>query len=114
MLARRNDPLPFEAVRDLLGIVRAMYAAAKAAGAGRVRLEAIARVGSDLKVAIDLAAEAKPGIVGHRAAWARAEDATARLADLVDMLTSAEPMIVAARERVSGARVALRTKRPER
>ena len=70
---------PADAVRDLLGIVRAMYAAAVAAGAQPAELRKIARVG-----------------------------------DLVDALTPAEPLVNAARLRVSGARVALRTKCPER
>ena len=44
MVPRRDDPLPLEAVRDLLAD------------------------------AIDLAASTAPGTVGHRAAWVKAED----------------------------------------
>jgi hypothetical protein len=109
-----GDPFPFEAVRDLLGVVRAMYAAAKTAGGGRSELARIARVGTDLAGALDLAAETRPGTLGHAAAWRRAEEATRRVGDLVDALTPAEPLVVAARARVSGARTALRKKTPER
>jgi hypothetical protein len=42
----RRDALPLEAVRDLLGIVRAMYAAAKRDGAPEERLASWFRSGS--------------------------------------------------------------------
>lgn len=114
MLGRGDDPFPFEAVRDLLGVVRATYGAEKAAGAGRVPLARIEKIGNALKAALDLAVESSPGTVGHRPSWARAEDATRRVGDLVDRLTPAEPIVAAARARVSGTRVALRKKAPER
>jgi len=91
-----------------------MYAAAVAAGAQPAELRKIARVGADLRRALALAAETTPGSLGHAAAWRRAESATQRVGDLVDALTPAEPLVTAARLRVSGARVALRTKCPER
>ena len=112
MLSPRDDPFPFEAVRDLLGVVRAMYAAAKAAGAGRVDLARITRVGTDLSRSLDLAADARPGTIAFAAAWKKAEDATRRVADLVDALTPAEPLVIAARERVSAA--AARVPKPKR
>lgn len=112
--ARNDDAFPFEAVRDLLGLVRAIYGAAKANGAGRVELDRIARVGNDLSQAIDLAVETRPGTLGHTAAWRRAEEATRRVADLVDAMTSAEPLVAAATARVAGARRELRKKTPER
>jgi hypothetical protein len=114
VLSRRDDPFPFEAVRDLLGIVRALYAAEKAGGAGRVELARIARVGKELRAALDLAADTRPGTIGRTAAWKRAEEATVRVGDLVDAVTRAEPLVAAARGRVSGARTALRRKAPER
>lgn len=78
MLGRRDDEFPEEGVRDLLGLVRAIYAAEKLKGTGRVRLATITKVGKDLGIALDLAAESKPGTVGHRAAWARARKQRAR------------------------------------
>lgn len=112
--SHRDAPFPFEAVRDLLGIVRAMYAARRLAGAGRVELARIAAVGRDLRRAYDLAASVGPGTLGHRAAWARAEDAARRVGDLVDALTPAEPIVTAAQARISGARIALRRKVQDR
>ncbi len=91
-----------------------MYAAAKAAELSPNELRRIARVGSDLTAALELAATTSPGSLGYNSAWRRAEAATERLGELVDALTPAEPIVTAARLRVSGARVALRKKRPER
>jgi hypothetical protein len=110
MVAQRDEPFPFEAVRDLLGVVRAIYAAAKNAGAESAELGRISRVGGELRRALELASSARPGTLGHAAAWKRAEAATQRAADLVDALTPAEPLVVAARGRVSGVKTALRKK----
>ncbi|HEY4116797.1 MAG TPA: hypothetical protein VGM56_03025 [Byssovorax sp.] len=101
-------------MRDLLGIVRAMYAAAKAQGREQGELRRIARVGGELSRALGLAASSGPGTLGQAAAWRRAEAAAERVGELVDAITPAEPLVTAARQRVSGARVALRTKAPER
>lgn len=109
-----KDPFPFEAVRDLLGVVRAMYAAAKNANASPRELARIAAIGTDLGEATTLAAGTRPGTLGHAAAWRRAEEATRRVGDLVDSLTPAEPLIAAARDRVAGARRVVRRKTPER
>ena len=100
MRAPRADPFPFEAVRDLLGILRAMYAADKAAGAGARRLAAVEEVARELRRAVDLALEYGPGTLGHAAAWERAETATSRLVDLADVTTPIEPTLRAAGERV--------------
>jgi hypothetical protein len=91
-----------------------MYAAAKAQGLSPNELRKISRVGTDLNAALDLAATSSPGTLGYNTAWRRAESATERLGELVNALTPAEPIITAARLRVSGARVALRKKCPER
>ena len=114
MLPRSADAFPFDAVRDLLGVVRALWGAAKAGGAGRAELERIAAVGKELREALALAVSTRPGTIGHTAAWRRAEDATLRVGDLVNALAPAEPVVVAARARVVGARAALRKKQPER
>jgi hypothetical protein len=36
---RSTDPMPLEALRDLLGLCRALYAASAASGAGPIELE---------------------------------------------------------------------------
>ena len=109
-----KDPFPFEAVRNLLGVVRSLYAAAKTANASPREAGRIAAIGVELTEATTLATGTRPGTLGHAAAWRRAEEATRRVGDLVDSLTPAEPMVAAARERVSGARRVVRRKTPER
>ena len=102
----RSDRFPFEAVRDLLGILRALYAADRARGAGARRLADIRAVALELRRAMELALEHEDGTAGHRAALRKAETATQRLADLVDVTTPLEPTLLAAgkRVRLGGAR----------
>jgi hypothetical protein len=104
MIALRSEPFPFEAVRDLLGILRAMYAAARARNAGERQLAAIRRIGDELRAAVDLALEHEPHTLGHAAAWQRAEHAASELGSLVDCSTPLEPTLTAAARRVSGSR----------
>lgn len=99
MISRRDDPFPFEAARDLLGLMRALYAARKSAGAEAADLAPLARVGKDLQESLELAASSRPGTVGYAAAWKRAEDATERAANLVGSI-AAEPLVKAATARV--------------
>jgi hypothetical protein len=117
MIATRRTPFPFEAVRDLLGILRAMYSAEQARGQSSRRLQSIRKLGRELRGAVDLALEHGPGTLGHAAAWARAERATAALGDLVDSTTPLAPTLDAARARVAGefrAKFAGARKRGER
>lgn len=102
MLSIRRDPFPFEAARDLLGLVRAVYAAAQARGAEPERLRAIAEVGAELRQAMELASAHPPGTLGFSSAWARAERAAARVGELVDALTPAAPLVRAAVARARG------------
>jgi len=100
VLRLRPEPFPFEAVRDLLGILRAMYGAARAGGAGRRRIEAIVRIGLELRAAVDLALEHEPETLGHARAWERAERATRELGSLIDCTTPLEPTLDAAARRI--------------
>lgn len=100
MLGSRPDPFPLEAVRDLLGVARAIYAATPARE--KARRAALARVGEDLRVALELAAESSPGTVGERAAWARAERACEAIGRFVGVADAAEPIVRAAMRRVGG------------
>ncbi|HEX3597997.1 MAG TPA: hypothetical protein VHU80_22965 [Polyangiaceae bacterium] len=97
---------PFEAVRDLLGILRALYAADRAHGANARRLGQIRAVALELRRAMELALEHEVGAAAQRAAIRRADAATRRLADLVDVTTPLEPTLLAAGQRVrySGVR----------
>jgi hypothetical protein len=99
-----GDPapgFPFEAVRDLLGVVRAIYVAAKEGGAGRKELARIARVGQELGLALDLAGSSRQGASGEAAAWKHVEGAMLEVSDLVDPLTPAAPIVLAARDRLA-------------
>jgi hypothetical protein len=98
----RRDALPLESVRDLLGIVRAMYAAAKCDGAPEERLNELVQIGKQLRQAMDLARRTDPDTNGHRAAWTRAEDACKRLGALVTLQESAAPVVAAAASRLRG------------
>ena len=100
MLSRRDDPFPFEAVRDLLGLMRSLYAAQKDAGARPEELEPLARAGKELQEALSLASSSKPGTLGYAAAWKRAEDGTARAGSLVGTAMTAQPVVKAAVGRV--------------
>jgi hypothetical protein len=95
-----RDSFPFEAARDLLGILRALYAADKARGKGPRRLRQISDLALDLRRAMDLATEHGPGTTAHHDAIRDAERATRRLADLVDVTTPLEPTLLAAGERL--------------
>jgi len=99
-----EPPFPFEPVRDLLGIVRAMYAAAQEAGAGRNDLGRIARVGQELGRALDLAGSSRQGAEAQAAAWRQVEAAMLEVGGLVDPLASAEPIVSAARRRLAPPR----------
>ena len=101
MLSIRHDPFPLEAVRDLLGLVRAVYAARAAEGAGAVTLAKIAVIGVDLAQALELGEAHAPGTLGHAAAWKRAERAATAAADLVALTDGAEPIVLAAMGRVT-------------
>lgn len=117
MLSRRDEPLPIREVRDLLGIVRAMYRAeAAATHPSRTRLVRLAKIGERLTAALELATASTPGTVGHRAAWQQAEDALDAVAREVTILETLEPVLVAARRAVTGDRrvAAVRAKKPER
>lgn len=99
VITLRDNPFPFEAVRDLLGVVRAMYAWAR--GAGRVRdAEKLVGIGRMLREALALAVQHQPGTLGHGAAWQKADSAVERLGQLVDALIPARPIIQAAGNRV--------------
>lgn len=87
MLPKRDDPIPLSALRDLIGLTRAIYAAEKADRAPPERLAKIARIGRDLQEALKMAKEAKPGTLAYYAAWVAGEKATHATQDLADILS---------------------------
>jgi hypothetical protein len=105
-----QPPFPFDAVRDLLGVVRAVYAAARGGGAGRNELSRIAKVGEDLSRALDLAGSTQQGAGAAAIAWRCLDEALVEVGALVDPLTPAAPIVHAARARVAAPRATLRRK----
>lgn len=75
------DPhlFPHEAVRDLLGIARAMWACEQDVA----RKAELAEIGKQLRDAAELARKAPVDSLGAKAAWKRAEEGTARLCAVV-------------------------------
>ena len=104
MLIRRDEPLPREAIRDLLGVVRALYRAEKTGSARPAELKRLEGIGRRLVYAIELAGS-RPGSVGGRAAWEHAEAACKELGEVVEHFTLAMPMVEAAQAAVTGRRV---------
>lgn len=99
-LVPRSDPLPLEAVRDLLGIARALYAAQKREFASRQTLDELAAIGKALVNALRLAQKSSPDTLAHRAAWIQAEDACTRLVHIISLQTPAAAIVEAAVVRV--------------
>jgi hypothetical protein len=100
-----KDELPIEAIRDLLGIARAMYGAAKRAGAPEPELVELKAIGEKLKLSLKLGGRTSPDSVGHRAAWVHAEEATERLVQRISASTPAAPIVEAAAFRVRQLRL---------
>jgi hypothetical protein len=94
-------PFPFDAVRDLIGLLRAIYAAEKRrAFPSQSRLLAVQRAAKALHDATAMAAVHDPGTAPYRRAVGIAESVTAKLADLIELTTPMEPVLL-----IAGARV---------
>jgi hypothetical protein len=103
----KDERLPLQALRDLIGVCRGLYAAWIKRGAGPIELEELRGVGQELSSAFELARKCAPDTIGYRAARARAEAATRRLGELVRNFETSCPIVVAAAGRVvSGDRAA--------
>lgn len=78
------DPLHVEAVRDLLALVRALYAALRVDNGAPYQLARVERLGKDLALAVDLATRVpEPTSLGHRAARGKVERVLEQLRDLL-------------------------------
>jgi hypothetical protein len=96
----RDTPFPFETVRDLLGIVRALYVTWKEQGRPTAELELI---GKELRASMNLARRSPVPSLGHAAAWNRAERATERLGLIVGVGTTLQPVVYAMERRLVNA-----------
>lgn len=100
---RQTEQLPRDVVRDLLGIARALYATRKADGAAPDELGKLATAGALFVDALELS-KTKPDTVGHRAAWAKADRATAALLEvLVACDASSAALVLAWAARLAAA-----------
>jgi hypothetical protein len=96
-----DGPLPLEALRDLIAIARALYAAFGTMGPGYgAQRTKLAAIGSKLGRALEKAQKGGPGTWNHRTAWLMAEDATRELGELVDIYLPAKVLITAAGDRL--------------
>jgi hypothetical protein len=94
-------PLPVGAVRDLLGISRALYRATQAEDPHDVgRLQALEEIGSTLRTVLR-AAPAHPGTLDYFNAWAAAERAAEALGQFVGDAMPLGPVIAATARRLS-------------
>ncbi len=93
---RAPKEIPLHAVRDLLGLVRAMFRAAKSSGAPASELARYERVGRDLKEARAAARKARPGSGEYDRACKLAERGAIGVGDLVSVIDNAEPIVRAA------------------
>jgi hypothetical protein len=100
----RDAAFPVEAARDLLGIVRALYTAWKAARRPVDELAELESIGRELAGALTLARRSPVPSLGHSAAWAKADAAAQRLGEIIGADVPLRPALLAASARVrSGA-----------
>ncbi|HKO92833.1 MAG TPA: hypothetical protein VJU61_16875 [Polyangiaceae bacterium] len=96
-------PLPLGAVRDLLGITRALYRAAlDDEPRDAARLEALEEIGRTLQSVLK-EPRSHPGTIAAQNARAAAERATARLRELVGEGQLLAPLLAATAKRLARA-----------
>jgi hypothetical protein len=102
------DPVPqrfhFEAVRDVVGILRAMYRQERdKRSPSPVRMQRIERLAREFLGAYKMAAAHDPETAPYVRACKQAESAALRIGDLVTVVDPIEPVLRVAGERVIGA-----------
>jgi hypothetical protein len=95
-------PLPLEAIRDLIGICRALYAASKADGTTASDLDHLRYIGAMLTEAYRLGHGARPHTKRYDTAWTKAEDGVAALGGYIQREVTLRPAIDAAGKRITG------------
>jgi hypothetical protein len=79
----KDKPFPIDIVRDLVGITRVLCRAELAAARpNRRNVEELEQIGQELNLALELG-DGEAGSLGSRAAWVWADQATAKLGELV-------------------------------
>jgi len=108
-----DAPFPTEAVRDLLGIARALYAARKREFAPQPELVELAEIGKKLANALKLS-KSGPDTIGYRSAWSQAEEACTRLTRVIARSLPAAVVVEAACIRVRARKGPLMTEREDK
>jgi len=95
--------LPFEPARDLLGISAAIWAEEKGLPfPSTLRLQKIERLARELTGAMASAEQHDPGTTPYERALSRPDGAAFRVADVVEVYATLEPVLKAASARVRG------------
>ena len=100
MPVRYSEQMPIEALRDLMGIVRVLFAEMTANKGDPVSLQELVEIGKLLHGALDDATKTPAGSLGHRVGWDRAQQAVQRLSLLVVSDVPLRPVVLRASERV--------------
>lgn len=97
-----EQPVPLDALRDLIALARAFYVTFRGMGDGYDKqLDQLRRIGEKLGRALERAEKRNvPGTWDHKTAWLLAEEATRELGDLVDVYLPAKALITASGERL--------------
>jgi hypothetical protein len=96
-----DDPIPLDALRDLIALCRTLFVTYRGLGKGYdFQLAKLTQIGSKLSRALDKAQKGGAGTWNHRTAWIMAEDATKELGQLVDLYLPAKALITASGERL--------------
>ncbi|NUP13335.1 MAG: hypothetical protein HOW73_45435 [Polyangiaceae bacterium] len=112
MLRPRPDPLPVEAVRDLIGIARIMWRAT--AEDDQRRRRQIASGGRKLRRALAMALQHPPSSEKHSEAWRWAEEGCRELGEAISYFEKATVWVqVATRAVVNGGEPAPRPRPPK-
>ncbi|HEY2405224.1 MAG TPA: hypothetical protein VGI10_04440 [Polyangiaceae bacterium] len=101
MPVRYSEQMPVAAIRDLLGIVRVMYATEVAGDGHPVRLQELVEIGKLLAGAYADARTLPADCLGHRSGWRKAEEAVQRLSLLIADAMPLRPVALKAGERVT-------------
>lgn len=97
-MPNRTEPLPLDAIRDLLGLVRALYRVEGEGNADSYRLARLASVGLGLQRALELGSDQPDvGSAEHQAAWKQAEQACSELPGALPMAHQAQTLLNSAR-----------------
>jgi hypothetical protein len=100
MPIRYSEEMPLGALRDLIGIVRALFATMTAEKGDPVQLQELVEIGKLLRSAYDDARTMPAGSLGHRSGWDKAQGAIQRLSLLLVDAMPLRPVALKAGERV--------------